>query len=109
MDLSIQAKLLRLLEEKTFKRVGGVKDIKVDVRVIAATNQDLSLIISKSRFRKDLYYRLQVVPINLPPLRERGRDIIILANHFIQYFNHECHKNVKGLSPEAEQILLSYS
>lgn len=109
MDLSIQAKLLRLLEEKTFKRVGGVKDIKVDVRVIAATNQDLSLIMSKGRFRKDLYYRLQVVPINLPPLRERGRDIIILANHFIQYFNHECHKNVKGLSPEAEQILLSYS
>lgn len=109
MDMGMQAKLLRLLEEKTFKRIGGVKDIKVDVRVISATNQELSKALNDGRFRKDLYYRLQVVPINLPPLRERGRDVLILARHFIEHFNQECHKNVKGISPEAEQILLSYS
>lgn len=109
MDMGMQAKLLRLLEEKTFKRIGGVKDIKVDVRVISATNQELSRALNDGRFRKDLYYRLQVVPIYLPPLRERGRDVLILARHFIEYFNQECHKNVRGISPEAEQILLSYS
>ncbi|HSQ78596.1 MAG TPA: sigma-54 dependent transcriptional regulator, partial [Nitrospirota bacterium] len=76
MDVSMQAKLLRILEERTFKRVGGVKDIKVDVRLISATNQDLSQAISENRFRKDLYYRLQVVPIHLPPLRDRGQDIL---------------------------------
>ncbi len=109
MDMGMQAKLLRLLEEKTFKRIGGVKDIKVDVRVISATNHELSRALHDGKFRKDLYYRLQVVPIYLPPLRERGRDVLILARHFIEYFNQECHKNVRGISPEAEQILLSYS
>jgi len=109
MHVSMQAKLLRMLEEKTFKRVGGVKDIKVDVRVVSATNQELSKALSEGQFRKDLYYRLQVVPIYLPPLRERGQDILLLANHFIEYFNRECHKNVRGISKEAEQILLSYT
>jgi two-component system response regulator AtoC len=109
MHLSMQAKLLRMLEEKTFKRVGGVKDIKVDVRLISATNQQLSTAMNEGRFRKDLYYRLQVVPINLPPLRERHDDILLLAQHFIDYFNHECHKNVRKLSKEAEQIMVSYS
>jgi len=108
MDLSMQAKLLRVLEEKSFRRVGGVRDIKVDVRVISATNQDLSLAMSDSKFRKDLYYRLQVVPILLPPLRERGRDILSLAKHFMEHFNRECHKDVQGLSKETEQALLSY-
>ncbi|MEK6697634.1 MAG: sigma-54 dependent transcriptional regulator [Nitrospirota bacterium] len=108
MDLSMQAKLLRVLENKTFKRVGGVKDITVDVRVISATNQDLSKAISEGRFRKDLYYRLQVVPVNLPPLRERGDDVLLLARYFITYFNQELHKNVRGLSKEVEQILLLY-
>ncbi len=108
MDLSMQAKLLRVLESKTFKRVGGVKDIKVDVRVISATNQELSRAINEGRFRKDLYYRLQVVPVNLPPLRERGEDILLLARYFITYFNQELHKNVRGISKEAEQILLLY-
>ncbi len=109
MHLSMQAKLLRLLEEKTFKRVGGVKDIKVDVRMVSATNHELSKAMTDGTFRKDLYYRLQVVPINLPPLRDRGRDILLLAHHFIEYFNQECHKHVRGISQEAEQILLTYS
>jgi DNA-binding NtrC family response regulator len=109
MDLSMQAKLLRVLEEKNFRRVGGVKDIKVDVRVISATNQDLLSARSDNRFRKDLYYRLQVVPIILPPLRERAQDVLLLARHFTDYFSRECHKNVKGISKDVEQVLLSYS
>ncbi|MEK6744427.1 MAG: sigma-54 dependent transcriptional regulator [Nitrospirota bacterium] len=109
MDLSMQAKLLRVLEEKNFRRVGGVKDIKVDVRVISATNQDLSSARSDSKFRKDLYYRLQVVPIILPPLRERGQDVLLLARHFTEYFSRECHKSIKGISKEVERVLLSYS
>jgi len=109
MHLGMQAKLLRLLEEKTFKRVGGVKDIKVDVRVVSATNQELAKSMSEGIFRKDLYYRLQVVPISLLPLRERGLDILLLAHHFIEHFNRECHKNVRAISKDAEQILLSYA
>jgi len=108
MELSMQAKLLRVLEEKNFRRVGGVKDIKVDVRVISATNQDLATAMNAGKFRRDLYYRLQVVPITLPPLRERGRDVLFLAQHFTEHFNRECHKSVQGLSKETEQILLSY-
>ncbi len=108
MDMSMQAKLLRMLEEKTFKRVGGVKDIKVNVRLVSATNQELLKAMREGGFRKDLYYRLQVVPIYLPPLRDRGQDILVLAHHFIDYFNKECHKNVLGISKEAEQILLSH-
>jgi two-component system, NtrC family, response regulator AtoC len=88
--------------------VGGIKDINVDVRVISATNQDLSAAMDSGKFRRDLYYRLQVVPINLPPLRERGRDVLFLARHFVERFNRECHKKVRGLSAEAEQALLSY-
>jgi two-component system, NtrC family, response regulator AtoC len=109
MDLSMQAKLLRVLEEKNFRRVGGVKDIKVDVRVISATNQDLATAMNEGKFRRDLFYRLQVVPINLPPLRDRGRDVLFLAKHFMEHFNRECHKSVQGLSKETEQILLSYN
>jgi two-component system, NtrC family, response regulator AtoC len=108
MDLSMQAKLLRVLEEKTFRRVGGVKDIKIDVRVISATNQDLSTAMNVGKFRRDLFYRLQVVPVTLPPLRERGRDVLLLARHFMEHFNRECHKSVQGFSTETEQTLLSY-
>jgi two-component system response regulator AtoC len=108
MDLNMQAKLLRILEDKTFRRVGGIKDVKVDVRLISATNQDLSKAMVAGTFRKDLFYRLQVVPISLPPLRERGHDIVRLALHFMEYFNRECHKNVRGLSRDAEEIMLSY-
>ncbi len=109
MDLSMQAKLLRMLEERSFRRVGGIRDIKVDVRIVSATNQNLTVAVSEGRFRKDLYYRLQVVPIRLPALHERPSDILLLARHFIEYFNQECHRAVRGLSSEAEHILLSYS
>ena len=109
MHMSMQAKLLRLLEERTFKRVGGVRDIKVDVRLVSATNQELAKAMNEGRFRKDLYYRLQVVPITLPPLKDRGRDILVLASHFIGHFNRECHKSVSGVSKQVEQILLSYA
>ncbi len=109
MDMSMQAKLLRMLEEKTFKRVGGIKDITVDVRLVSATNQELSKAMSEGAFRKDLYYRLQVVPIVLPPLRKRGRDVLLLANHFIAYFSRESHKKIHRITKEAEEILLAYS
>jgi transcriptional regulator with PAS, ATPase and Fis domain len=109
MDMSMQAKLLRMLEERTFKRVGGIKDIRVDVRLVSATNQELSKAMSEGKFRKDLYYRLQVVPIVVPPLRNRGRDIILLAYHFINYFSQECHKNIHRITREAEDILLAYT
>jgi transcriptional regulator with PAS, ATPase and Fis domain len=109
MDMSMQAKLLRMLEERTFKRVGGIKDIRVDVRLVSATNQELSKAMSEGKFRKDLYYRLQVVPIVVPPLRNRGRDVLLLAYHFINYFSQECHKNIHRITKEAEEILLAYS
>ncbi len=109
MDQNMQAKLLRILEERSFRRVGGVKDIKVDVRLISATNQDLAKAMGEGKFRKDLYYRLQVVPIFLPPLRDRGRDVVLLATHFMAHFNRECHKTVRGLSPQAEELLMGYS
>jgi DNA-binding NtrC family response regulator len=109
MDMSMQAKLLRMLEEKTFKRVGGIKDITVDVRLVSATNQELSKAMSEGKFRKDLYYRLQVVPITVPPLRNRGRDVLLLAYHFINFFSRECHKNIHRITREAEEILLAYS
>jgi len=108
MAYSMQAKLLRILEDKTFKRVGGVKDISVDVRIISATNQEIKKLMNEGKFRKDLYYRLQVVPIYLPPLRERKEDILPLARHFIEQFNMEFHKNVKEISEKAREFLIRY-
>ena len=108
MAYSMQAKLLRILEDKTFKRVGGVKDISVDVRLISATNQDVKTLMNEGKFRKDLYYRLQVVPIYLPPLRERKEDILPLARHFIETFNMEFHKAVKEISEKAREFLIRY-
>src|SRR5512143_180085 len=108
MPYSMQAKLLRVLEDKTFKRIGGVKDISVDVRIISATNQDLKELMTEGRFRKDLYYRLQVVPIFLPPLKERKEDILPLARYFIETFNAEFHKNVKEISEKAREFLVQY-
>jgi len=108
MSPAIQAKLLRFLQERTFKRVGGVRDIKVDVRIIAATNRDLEKAVKEGSFRADLYYRINVVTMELPPLRERAEDIIHLANKFVQEYNLEFGKNVQGFTPEAEQLLLSY-
>jgi DNA-binding NtrC family response regulator len=105
MGILLQAKLLRLLEEKTFRRVGGVKDIKVDIRVIAATNRDLAKAVAEGRFREDLYYRLKVIPIVLPALRERPEDIPPLARHFIDQFNREFKKHCRGINDEALEIL----
>lgn len=109
MAMGMQAKLLRVLEERTFRRVGGSRDISVDVRIISATNKDLLNAIGDKSFRNDLYYRLQVIPLYLPPLRERKEDILPLAQHFIAYFNREFGKSVKGISKMAEKFLLEYS
>jgi two-component system response regulator AtoC len=103
MSLTLQVKLLRVLERMTFKRVGGTKDISVSVRVISATNQDLSAMVREQRFREDLYYRLKVVPIHVPPLRERREDILPLARHFLEQFNRQFQKEFRDLHPEAER------
>jgi len=108
MTAGLQAKLLRFLEEKTFKRVGGLSDLRVDVRVIAATNRDLEEEVKAGRFREDLFYRLQVMPIHLPPVRERRGDTPLLAGYYIDRFNREFRKRVRGLSPAATQLLEQY-
>ena len=108
MTLALQSKLLRFLEEKAFKRVGGLSDVRVDVRVIAATNRDLEEEVKAGKFREDLFYRLQVMPIMLPPLRARHGDVPLLAAFFIDRFNTEFKKKVRGLSPAATQMLEQY-
>ena len=109
MTPGLQAKLLRFLEEKTFKRVGGLADIRVDVRVIAATNRDLEEEVKAGKFREDLFYRLQVMPVVLPPLRERRGDVALLARFYIERFNGEFRKRVRGLSPAAQELLEHYA
>jgi two-component system, NtrC family, response regulator AtoC len=108
MTAALQSKLLRFLEEKTFKRVGGLADIHVDVRVIAATNRNLEREVEARAFREDLFYRLQVMPIALPPLRERGGDIPLLVRHYIERYNVEFRKHVRDLTPEALALLEQY-
>jgi DNA-binding NtrC family response regulator len=108
LSLSTQAKILRFLEEKEFNRVGGSKTIKVDVRLITATNRDLNQLLKKGDFREDLYYRINVVPIVIPPLRERKEDIPMLLEHFIKKFNTENSKNIKGVSKEALELMMNY-
>lgn len=108
MAPALQAKLLRFLEEKTFKRVGGVADLHVDVRVIAATNRTLEEEVRKGRFREDLYYRLNVLPVVIPPLRARVEDVPILVNYFVDAFNTEFRKKVQHVSPDAMQRLQRY-
>jgi len=108
MEPGMQAKLLRVLEERSFRRVGGTKDIQVDVRIISATNQDLVRAMEERTFRNDLYYRIQVIPIFLPPLRERKDDVMPLVSHFVSHFNREFGKNVKGVSKMAEKFLIEY-
>jgi len=108
MTPGLQSKLLRFLEEKTFKRVGGLADVRVDVRVVAATNRDLDKDVKAGKFREDLFYRLQVMPIVLPPLRERRGDVLLLANFYIDQFNREFRKKIHGLSPAAVSLLEQY-
>jgi transcriptional regulator with PAS, ATPase and Fis domain len=105
----LQAKLLRFLEEKTFRRVGGTVDIHVDVRVIAATNRDLEEAVKAGKFRDDLFYRLNVMRIEMPPLRVRADDIVALARYFIGAFSQEFRRKVRGLTPAAEAALTAYS
>lgn len=109
MSPSLQAKLLRVLEHKTFRRLGGTKDITVDLRIIAATNKDLHQAITGKEFREDLYYRLNVLRIEVPPLRTRGNDILILAHYFLGQFSKRYNKKPKQLSPAASQELLNYN
>jgi transcriptional regulator with PAS, ATPase and Fis domain len=109
LSLPMQSKLLRFLQEHEIKRVGGTESIKVDVRVIAATNQPLEPLVRSGKFREDLFDRLNVIIITLPPLRERNEDIPLLASHFLQKFSEENHKTISHISPEAIEILLQYS
>ena len=108
MTPGLQAKLLRFLEEKSFKRVGGTHDIRVDVRVVAATNRNLEDEVSKHRFRADLFFRLNVLPIDMPPLRTRPDDIPLLVEYFIDSFNNEFRKRVQGATPAAHAALHGY-
>ena len=108
LPLMMQVKLLRVLQDREFKRVGGTEDIHVDVRIIAATNKDLERAVKEKRFREDLYYRLNVIQIKLPNLRERREDIPVLADHFLKRYSGELNKNISRISPEALHLLLNY-
>lgn len=109
LPLLIQVKLLRVLQERQFKRVGGTKDISIDVRIIAATNRDLRKMVADNLFREDLYYRLHVIPIHLPSLRERKEDIPLLVEHFLEKCSHEIGKHFTRITEEALSKLVSYN
>ncbi|MGA2959841.1 MAG: sigma-54 dependent transcriptional regulator, partial [Thermodesulfobacteriota bacterium] len=108
MNPLLQSKLLRVLQERQFERIGGIKTIKTDIRVIAATHQDLKQAVQQKRFREDLYYRLNVIPVRIPPLRERRTDIPLLAHHFLDHFNRSKKKKIKGITDEAMESLMNY-
>jgi len=108
IPLSLQAKLLRVLEEQTFRRLGGLRDIKVDLRIIAATNKNLREAVKEGAFRQDLYYRLNVIQLMVPPLRERHQDILPLANFFIEHYNVKFKRHIEGLTSETEAMLLAH-
>lgn len=109
ISLNTQTKLLRVIQEKEFQRVGSNKTIKTDFRLIAATNKDLEIEVRKGNFREDLYYRINVIPINVPPLRERKEDILIVFSYFIEKFSKEMRKEVSNISETAKEILISYN
>jgi DNA-binding NtrC family response regulator len=108
MDMAMQAKLLRVLQERTIRRVGGIKDITIDVRIVAATNRNLLDKIAAGSFREDLFYRINVFPITIPPLRERTDDISIIAAYFLDTFSRSFGRDFKSLSPEAAQLMADY-
>jgi len=109
MELGLQSKLLRVIQEKEFERVGGTKPIKVDTRIISTTNRDLEKDIEENRFREDLYFRLNVIPIKLPPLRERKEDVPSLVQHFLKKYNFENKRNIKEVHPDAMMMLMGHS
>ncbi len=109
MPLTVQAKLLRVLEEQTFRRLGGIRDIQVDVRVMAATNRKLTEAIHQGKFRLDLYYRLNVIQVSLPALRERKEDILPLAEHFVRVYNTKFKRDIQGISHPAGALLLAHA
>ena len=104
----MQVKLLRVLEQKTFQRVGGYTDITVDIRIIAATNRSLEDLVAEGKFRTDLYYRLNVAQIVMPPLRERGDDIMKISEHFLNVFNAKFHKSFAGLTDDLRAQFMTY-
>ena len=108
LSLALQVKLLRVLQEREFERVGGTRTIKVDIRLITATNKDLEAAVSAGTFRQDLYYRLNVVGLEMPPLRDRQEDIPLLANYFAAKYGEKCNRRITGISAEAQQRLLGY-
>ena len=108
LPLFLQVKLLRVVQEKSFRRIGGTEDVKVDVRIISATNQDLAQKVKNGGFREDLYYRLNVIPVEIPPLRERNEDIPLLTSYFIEKYSKEFKKEIKKISPYALQLLMKY-
>ena len=108
VELSLQGKLLKAVEDRTVRRVGGIRDRKIDVRILAATNRDLEREAQRERFRRDLYFRLAVIILRLPPLRERGEDILFLAEHFLRRFNTKYGKSARGMEPRARELLLAY-
>ncbi len=109
MPLVLQAKLLRILQEREFERIGGHQTIKVDIRVIAATNRDLQAMVKEGTFREDLFYRLNVIHLILPPLRDRREDISLLANHFLQKFSSENQRDIIDIDPMAMSLLTAWS
>ncbi len=108
LEIALQAKLLRVLEEGVFRRVGGLKDIPLDVRVVAASNRDLRSEGEAGRFRLDLYYRLSVIQLDLPPLRERGDDVLLLADHFVKALKERLRRMINGITPAVAEVLLRY-
>src|SRR5690606_24524033 len=108
MPLSLQAKVLRVLQEGTIRPLGSTTEKQVDVRIICATNRDLAAEVERGNFRQDLFYRLMVFPIRLPPLRERREDIPLLAQHFLERYRHEYRVNIAGLSQDALDALAGY-
>ncbi|HEV2146396.1 MAG TPA: sigma-54 dependent transcriptional regulator [Longimicrobiaceae bacterium] len=108
MTLTMQSKILRVIQERRIERVGGERTIPVDVRVVAATNHDLTAEVAAGNFREDLYYRLAVVGVRLPPLRDRGEDVDLLADHYVAYFANEHHRDVLGLADETRLLLRAY-
>lgn len=108
MPADLQVKLLRVVQEKEFERVGGSKTIRVDIRIIAATNRDMHERVREGHFRQDLFYRLNVIHLNLPPLRERPEDVGLLASHFLQKFSQENNRDIVELAPETLALLMNY-